>query len=275
MYKLLVLDLDGTLTNKKKEITPHTLQVLKEAQQKGLKIVLASGRPTYGIVPLAEQLELKHFGGYIMAFNGGLILDCATGETIYQNFLDPSVYPYLYEKGNTKDFKILSYKDEYIVSEDIANEYVAYEARLNKMPLMQVENFLDVITFPEPKCLIVGNPEILKDLEVEMREKLQNCMSVYRSEPFFLELLPLGIDKAKCLEKLLERMQIDRKNVIACGDGFNDLSMIEYAGLGVAMANAQQVVKNAADYITLSNEEDGVAAVVEKFFFKKENHTQA
>lgn len=275
MYKLLVLDLDGTLTNKKKEITPHTLQVLKEAQQKGLKIVLASGRPTYGIVPLAEQLELKHFGGYIMAFNGGLILDCATGETIYQNFLDPSVYPYLYEKGNTKDFKILSYKDEYIVSEDIANEYVAYEARLNKMPLMQVENFLDVITFPEPKCLIVGNPEILKDLEVEMREKLQNCMSVYRSEPFFLELLPLGIDKAKCLEKLLERMQIDRKNVIACGDGFNDLSMIEFAGLGVAMANAQQVVKNAADYITLSNEEDGVAAVVEKFFFKKESHTQA
>jgi Cof subfamily protein (haloacid dehalogenase superfamily) len=270
-----VLDLDGTLTNKKKEITPHTLQVLKEAQQKGLKIVLASGRPTYGIVPLAEQLELKHFGGYIMAFNGGLILDCATGETIYQNFLDPSVYPYLYEKGNTKDFKILSYKDEYIVSEDIANEYVAYEARLNKMPLMQVENFLDVITFPEPKCLIVGNPEILKDLEVEMREKLQNCMSVYRSEPFFLELLPLGIDKAKCLEKLLERMQIDRKNVIACGDGFNDLSMIEFAGLGVAMANAQQVVKNAADYITLSNEEDGVAAVVEKFFLKKENHTQA
>lgn len=275
MYKLLVLDLDGTLTNKKKEITPHTLQVLKEAQQKGLKIVLASGRPTYGIVPLAEQLELKHFGGYIMAFNGGLILDCATGETIYQNFLDPSVYPYLYEKGNTKDFKILSYKDEYIVSEDIANEYVAYEARLNKMPLMQVENFLDVITFPEPKCLIVGNPEILKDLEVEMREKLQNCMSVYRSEPFFLELLPLGIDKAKCLEKLLERMQIDRKNVIACGDGFNDLSMIEFAGLGVAMANAQQVVKNAADYITLSNEDDGVAAVVEKFFFKKESHTQA
>lgn len=275
MYKLLVLDLDGTLTNKKKEITPHTLQVLKKAQQEGLKIVLASGRPTYGIAPLAEQLELKHFGGYIMAFNGGLILDCTTGETIYQNFLDPSVYPYLYEKGNTKDFKILSYKDEYIVSEDISNEYVAYEARLNKMPLMQVENFLDVITFPEPKCLIVGNPEILKDLEVEMREKLQNCMSVYRSEPFFLELLPLGIDKAKCLEKLLERMQIDRKNVIACGDGFNDLSMIEFAGLGVAMANAQQVVKNAADYITLSNEEDGVAAVVEKFYFKKESHTQA
>ena len=266
MYKLLVLDLDGTLTNKQKEITPYTLDILKEAQEKGLKIVLASGRPTYGIVPLAKQLELERYGGYIMAFNGGLIIDCTTNETIYQNVLDPSVYPYLYEKGNTEDFKILSYKDEYIVSEDTTNEYVAYEARLNKMPLMQVDNFLGTINFPEPKCLIVGEPEKLKDLEIEMREKLLDYMSVYRSEPFFLELLPLGIDKAKCLEKLLERMNISREEVIACGDGFNDLSMIEFAGLGVAMANAQQVVKNAANYITLSNEEDGVAHVVKKFY---------
>lgn len=271
MYKLLVLDLDGTLTNKKKEITPHTIEVLKKAQEQGLKIVLASGRPTFGIVPLAEQLELKKYGGYILAFNGGLIIDCTTNETIYKNFLDTSIYPYLYEKGNTEDFKILSYKDEYIISEDIANEYVAYEAMLNKMPLMQVENFLETINFPEPKCLIVGEPDKLKELEVKMKEKLKGFMSVYRSEPFFLELLPLGIDKAKCLEKLLERMGISRNEVIACGDGFNDLSMIEFAGLGVAMANAQQVVKNVADYITLSNEEDGVAAVVEKFCLN--NHT--
>lgn len=269
MYKLLVLDLDGTLTNKNKEITPKTLQVLKTAQEQGLKVVLASGRPTYGIIPLAEQLELKKYGGYIMAFNGGLIIECTTNKTIYKNLLDPSIYPYLYKKGNTNDFKILSYKDEYIVSEDIENEYVVYEAFLNKMPLMKVENFLETINFPEPKCLIVGSPDKLIDLENEMREKLQNCMSVYRSEPFFLELLPLGIDKAKCLEKLLEIMNLSREEVIACGDGFNDLSMIEYAGLGVAMENAQQVVKNVANYITKSNEEDGVADVVEKFYLNK------
>ena len=91
-------------------------------------------------------------------------------------------------------------------------------------------------------------------------------MNVFRSEPFFLELVPQGIDKARSLAVLLEEIGLSKDEMIACGDGFNDLSMIQYAGLGVAMANAQEVVKKAADYITLSNEEDGVAAVVKKFF---------
>ncbi len=266
MYKLLVLDLDGTLTNNKKEITPRTQHILMEAQERGLKIVLASGRPTYGIVPLAQQLQLQKFNGYILAFNGGLIIDCATGETIYQNLLDTSVYPYLYSKAKENDFPILSYIDEYVVSEDIENQYVRYEAMLNKMPLKQIDSFLESITFPEPKCLIVGEPQRLAILENEMRSHLEGKMSVYRSEPFFLELLPMGIDKARCLEILLRGIGIEREEMIACGDGFNDLSMIQYAGLGIAMENAQPVVKEASDYITLSNEEDGVAAAVEKFF---------
>ena len=84
MYKILALDLDGTLTNSKKEITPHTLDVLIKVQQKGIRLVLASGRPIPGIMPLAEQLHLKEYGGFILAFNGGLIIDCASGEPIYQ-----------------------------------------------------------------------------------------------------------------------------------------------------------------------------------------------
>ena len=90
-------------------------------------------------------------------------------------------------------------------------------------------------------------------------------MGVYRSEPYFLELVPKGIDKAQSLAVLLQKTGYTREEMIAIGDGFNDKSMIEYAGLGVAMANAQEVVKQAADYVTLSNEEDGVADVVKKF----------
>lgn len=265
MYKILALDLDGTLTNSKKEITPHTLDVLIQAQQKGLRLVLASGRPTAGIKPLAEQLQLEEYGGYILAFNGGLIINCATGETIYQNVLDTSVYKHLYEVGNTDDFKILSYLDDYIACEDIENEYVCYEARLNKMKLKKLNSFLDEINFPEPKCLIVGNENKLAKLEKELSEHYEGKMSIYRSEPFFLEILPLGIDKARRLEFLLNHLGLKREELMVCGDGFNDLSMIEYAGLGVAMSNAQPIVKEAADYITLSNEEDGVAAAVEKF----------
>jgi hypothetical protein len=91
-------------------------------------------------------------------------------------------------------------------------------------------------------------------------------MGVFRSEPYFLELVPKGIDKAQSLAVLLGEIGMKREEMICVGDGFNDLSMIQYAGLGVAMANAQEVVKQNADYITLSNEEDGVAAVVEKFY---------
>lgn len=269
-YKILVLDLDGTLTNKKKEITEHTRETLIRAQEAGVKIVLASGRPTYGIMPLARQLELDKYEGYILAYNGGQIIDCKTGELMYENVLDPAVYPYLYECAKSNGFQILSYKDEYIISENADDQYVQHEAFLNRMPSKTVENFLDVINFPVAKCLIVGDPEPLAQLEPVMKKELESKMNVFRSEPFFLELVAKGIDKARCLAVLLEELGMTPDEMMACGDGFNDLSMIEYAGLGVAMANAQEVVRQAANYITLSNEEDGVAHAVEKFMLNAE-----
>lgn len=265
MYKILALDLDGTLTNNKKEITPYTLEVLIQAQQKGLRLVLASGRPLAGINHLAEQLHLKEYGGYILAFNGGLIIDCATEKPIYQKLLDTSVYKHLYDVGNTKDFRLFSYLDDCIACEDIENKYVQYVAHINKMGLRKLSSFLDEINFPEYKCLIAGNKEKLAVLEKELTKYYEGKASIYRSEPFLLEVLPLGIDKAKRLDFLLNYLDIKREELMVCGDGYNDISMIEYAGLGVAMSNAQAVVKEAADYITLSNEEDGVAAAVKKF----------
>lgn len=262
-YKVLALDLDGTLTNSEKKITPRTRETLLRAQKQGLKIVLASGRPPFGIKPIADQLELQKYGGYILAFNGGAVIDCTTGETLMQRTLDMSFYPYLYSKGNTQDFKILSYLGNDIACEDIEDEYVRYEARLNGMGLRKVENFLKEIDFPEPKFLIVGKPEKLAVLEQEIAGHMQGVMSVYRSEPFFLELLPLGIDKADCLDAFLKKIGFGREDLMACGDGYNDLSMIRYAGMGVAMANAQKEVLEAADHVTLSNDEDGVAAAVE------------
>lgn len=268
-YKILVLDLDGTLTNAKKEITPHTRETLIKAQEQGLKIVLASGRPTYGIVPLADELRLGDYEGYILSYNGGQIIDWKTKEMMYENVLNPQIYPYLYECARKNGFTILSYKDEYIVSEDAGNPYVQHEAFLNRMSSITVPCFLDVIDFPVAKCLIVGNPEPLAVLEQEMKVELEGKLNVFRSEPFFLELVPNGIDKARSLAVLLEELKMKPEEMIAVGDGFNDLSMIKFAGLGVAMSNAQEVVRQEADYITLSNEEDGVAAVVDKFFFDR------
>ena len=142
---------------------------------------------------------------------------------------------------------------------------VLKEAILNVMETKKVDNFLDAVDFPVAKCMIVGEATRLAELEKQMYEALKDKMGVYRSEPYFLELVPKGIDKAQSLAVLLQKIGYTREEMIAIGDGFNDKSMIEFAGMGVAMANAQEVVKQAANYITLSNEEDGVAAVVEKF----------
>lgn len=108
-YKMIVLDLDGTLTNEKKEITPRTFNALMMAQEIGVKIVLASGRPTQGIVPLAVQLNLSKFGGYILAFNGGLVIDCNSGKQIFNSDLAPEFVNDLYAEAKSAGLEILTY----------------------------------------------------------------------------------------------------------------------------------------------------------------------
>lgn len=264
-YKLLVLDLDGTLTNSKKEITKTTRRTLIEAQEQGLKIVLASGRPTYGVAPLADQLELQKYEGYILSYNGGEIIDWKTGEIMYKNLLDPEILPYLYKCAYDNSFPIVTYDGEYVLTEYPEDKYVLKEALLNVMKIKKVNNFLDAVKHPIAKCLIVGEPHRLARLEKEMYEELKDKMGVFRSEPYFLELVPKGIDKAQSLAVLLQEIGMTREEMIAIGDGFNDLSMIKYAGLGIAMANAQAEVIANADFVTLSNDEDGVAHAVRKF----------
>ena len=250
-YKILVLDLDGTLTNTRKEITPRNREALIQTQQQGTRLVLASGRPTYGIAPLADELQMNQFDGYILSYNGGEIIDWKNKEILYANVLPNAVIPQLYECAKRNKLAILTYDKECIVTENPEDEYVKKEAFLNRMEVRKSTNFLTDIHLP---------------VESELSIRLQGQISAYRSEPYFLELVPLGIDKAQSLTVLLEKLDMKREEMVAVGDGYNDLSMIKFAGLGVAMANAQEPVKKAADYITLSNDEDGVAAVVERYF---------
>ena len=128
-----------------------------------------------------------------------------------------------------------------------------------------MENFKEYVIFAVPKFLMTDDGDYLALVEPRVKAALGKNFSVYRSDPFFLEILPKGIDKAKSLERLLNTLGLSKSQMIACGDGYNDLTMIQYAGLGVAMGNGVLPVRRAADYITLSNDEDGVAHVVEKF----------
>lgn len=264
-YKIIALDLDGTLTNEEKKITPKTYASLMKAQELGVKIALVSGRSPFGIAPLAEELQLDRYGGYVLAFNGGRIINWRGGEVISNSNLSADVLPYLYECSECSGFPILTYQGDEIITEYPEDKYVIEEQRITKMPVRKVENFLRDVQHPINKCLIVGDPSPLHELELEMAEQLKGRINVFRSAPFFIELVPAEVDKAKMLAVLIERLGIKRSELMACGDGYNDLTMVEFAGLGVAMENAVDEVKKRAKFITLSNENDGVGYAVDRF----------
>ena len=268
-YEVLVLDIDGTLTNSKKEITEKTLEAVISAQNEGIKVVIASGRPTAGIKDIAKKLKLDEYGGYVLSYNGAKITNFKTKEVIYNETLPKEMIPAIYEEAVEQKVGIVTYEGSDAISGNGIDEYNQLEARINGIGLREVEDFPNYVRFSVNKCLLTGEPSHMAEVEKKMKERFGSFLNIYRSEDFFVEVMPQNIDKAYSLGKLLKHLGLDRSQMIACGDGFNDLSMIKYAGLGVAMANAQEVVKEAADYITLSNDEDGVAKVINKFMLNQ------
>ena len=266
-YKMIVLDLDGTLTNRNKEITPKTKETLMKAQEQGKIVVLASGRPTYGVMPLAEELHLEDYGGYILSFNGGIIMNCKTKEVVFSRQIPAESNGKIIDLAQEHNVSILTYENRTLLTNRPEDQYVQLESRINTLKIipMTIEELKAHVTFSVPKFLMTDDGDYLAMVEPKVKAALGKNFSVYRSDPFFLEILPKGIDKAQSLERLLAVIGVKREEMIACGDGYNDLTMVQYAGLGVAMGNGVLPVRKAADYITLTNEEDGVAHVVEKF----------
>ena len=262
---IISLDLDGTLTNSEKKVTPRTRQALLDAEANGAVLVLASGRPTYGIAPVAECLEMEKRGGYILSYNGGQIVDWKSKELIYAKHLPAQVIPVLHQYARQHHYALLGYVGHDIVTEIPDDEYVHEESRINNMAIRGVDNLLEAIEPQPTKLLMTGEPTTMIVAEEELAEQLGDKMDVFRSAPFFLELVPKGIDKAQSLLRLLAKVNLTPADMIAFGDGYNDLSMLRLAGMGVAMANAAPEVRADADCVTLSNEEDGVAVAIERF----------
>lgn len=264
-YKLLVLDVDGTLLNEKKEITPRTQAALLKVQQMGVHIVLASGRPTNGVMPLAEALELHHYGGFVLSYNGGQIFNAQTGELLFEKRIDPQQLPYLEKKAKKNDFAIFTYHKNQLITDKPGNRRVCDEAALNGMEVVGVGNFAEAVDFAPCKCMLASDDEeALVGLENHWKKRLDGVLDVFRSEPYFLEVVPPAIDKGNTLGILLSKLSILPEEVVAVGDGVCDVSMLQLAGLGIAMGNAQDSVKACADVTTLSNDKEGVAIAVEK-----------
>ena len=264
-YKLLVLDVDGTLLNDEREISKRTLAALLKVQQMGVRIVLASGRPTYGLMPLAKTLELGNYGGFVLSYNGCQIIKAQNGEILFERRINPEMLPYLEKKARKNGFAIFTYHDDTLITDSPDNEYIKNEALLNNLKIIKEDEFSTAIDFAPCKCMLVSDKEkALIGLEQHWEKRLAGTLDAFRSEPYFLEVVPCGVNKANTLGALLEHLGVTREEVIAVGDGVCDVTMLQLAGMGVAMGHSQDSVKVCADYVTASNEEDGVALAVEK-----------
>ena len=264
-YKLLVLDVDGTLLNDEREISKRTLAALLKVQQMGVRIVLASGRPTYGLMPLAKTLELGNYGGYVLSYNGCQIIKAQNGEILFERRINPEMLPYLEKKARKNGFAIFTYHDDTLITDSPDNEYIKNEALLNNLKIIREDEFSTAIDFAPCKCMLVSDKEkALIGLEQHWEKRLAGTLDAFRSEPYFLEVVPCGVNKANTLGALLEHLEVTREEAIAVGDGVCDVTMLQLAGMGIAMGHSQDSVKVCADYVTASNEEDGVALAVEK-----------
>lgn len=263
-YKVIALDVDGTLVRHSGALSEAVRESLLTAQRThGLRVVIASGRPTPGLKALADELQLARYRGYLMPFNGGAIYSASDLEhPVYSATLPEELIPELYEMTREAGVRIVTYSDTHLLSEDIANEHVQREVGITGMPTRELESFVREVPRALNKCLAVGDADRIEALEPIARARLAGRVDAFRSSPYFLELVPVGVNKGRALSRLLEELSLEPSTLIAVGDNYNDMEMVRLAGLGVAMANAVPELKASADYITQSNEEDGVATLL-------------
>ncbi|MFC0562420.1 Cof-type HAD-IIB family hydrolase [Halalkalibacter alkalisediminis] len=267
-YKMIVLDLDDTLLRDDHTISDRTKNALMAAQEQGVKVVLASGRPTFGMNNIAEELKLHEYGSYILSFNGAKIIDAKTSEEHFSSTLSPEMVHRLYELSQAEGVGIHTYVNDWIITEN-EHPFTLKEGEITGLPIKKVTSFVDSVIAPVVKVLMVEDPEKLIKVEEKLKQEFKGTLSIMRSKPYFLEFLEEGVTKGSSLNALIQTLGIKREEVIAMGDSYNDLAMIEFAGLGVAMGNAPEDIKEAADYVTDSNMNDGVAMVVEEFILAK------
>lgn len=267
-YKTLVLDLDGTLTNSEKKISKKTKSAIMNIQDMGIRVILASGRSDYGMKHIAKELELAKYNSYMISFNGARIRDLHNDKLLYEQNIDPKLYPEIFKLWKEYNVNILTYNKEInkMYTTDAKDIYAIIDAQINNyIPLVELKDFAREVDFPVAKFLFMQDPIKLEWVEKDMQRRMGDRLDIYRSESCFLEVMPKGVNKGNALKMLAEIAGLDSKEMIACGDSFNDMSMIEFAGLGVAMEEAVDELKKSADHVTGSNDDDGIVDVIEKF----------
>ncbi|MFR6362218.1 HAD family hydrolase [Amedibacterium intestinale] len=288
--KLIAMDMDGTLLKSNNQISEKTKEILLRVQKKGIRLALASGRSYCKLMEYAKELQMDIYGGYLIEVNGMAIYDVKKqkrhirkrmpkedAQHIFRYFqqfkveiighLDDGMYDY-----NPKE--ILEEKKQYIAKHHLpkdipytggAFEFV-YDNRKGYPNIYYIESAQE-ITCDLNKVSITYHPEVMDKVSREAAKHFKDTYWVGRTTKKWLEIMMKDVTKASGLKELCDNLGISFDNVMAFGDGENDIEMLRECGIGIAMANALPKVKEAADAVTLSNEEDGIAQAILKYLF--------
>lgn len=261
-YKLAAVDMDGTLLNNSDEITPHTLDTIREAADRGLVFSVCTGRPIQGVAKYEALMELN---APVITYNGAMIVMSSTREVLFQQNLEREDARQILKLGREYGTTMCVWSANQLYGNVLNDRIHEYKKATGVEPIL-IQDEEALLDQGITKILWYDDTEKIKQMEKEIPPSAFQSVTFCTSKPFYLEFFNSKVSKASAMEKIGELYHISREEMIAIGDGFNDLSMITYAGLGAAMENAPDGVKAKADYVTArSNQEDGVAEVLEKF----------
>jgi Cof subfamily protein (haloacid dehalogenase superfamily) len=267
--RLLALDLDDTLLRSDLTISYQTRNAIKKAEAAGVIVVLASGRIPAAMDQFAGLLGMHKKTGYLICNNGTLIQESHTGKIVYEIRMDAKIALTAFDLADAEGFPVQIYEDD-IMYVSRHNEYTGYDQKLTGLRQVVVEHFRAMVANGCHKLLIPGDPKLLHPLESILRTYLGDNITIFTSKPYFLELLPVNTNKGTALEKVANLLGVNQKDVIAIGDSMNDEAMLRWAGMGIAMANSDERIKNIADMVTSrDNDDDGVTEVIEKYILSK------
>ena len=268
MYKLIAIDMDGTLLNRSGKISEQNKQAIDKARQQGVHVVLASGRPLEGMLSALNELGMNKDSDYVISYNGSLVQTVASNNMIRQEILTGEDAKLLNEWAKRLNVFIHAFSLEQGLISPQSNPYTTHESEINNITLTErpFETLND--TTPILKVMMVEEEGKLTQAIEQIPNELHQKFTIVRSSPFFLEFMNPTSDKGSGVQALAEHLGIHASEVMTLGDAGNDHHMLEYAGLGVAMGNATEATKKIADYVTETNENSGVASAIEKFVLK-------
>lgn len=260
-YKLIAVDIDGTLLNDKRELTEGNIEAIREAVDKGVIFTIATGRPVQGVVNFIEALKRDI---PFITYNGAMVITGKSREIIYERKLNEDDARIIINWGREHGSTVMVWKNNnlYVTALDERAERYRNISKVEAIPIKDLD---EVVKGGVSKVLWYNDVDKINEHQKIIGQYISENVNYHTSMPYFLEFNDKLASKAIAMENLGRHFGIKQNEMIAIGDGYNDLSMIEYAGLGVAMDNAPDEIKQRADFVTLSNNEDGVAHVIRKF----------